>query len=72
MAAKDAERKASLEPTAEELDLSQDSAYRGERRRLEQRLETLRHADRLTLRGVRPDPVTEEERKALRALGYLD
>ena len=57
---------------AEELDLSQDSAYRGERRRLEQRLETLRHADRLTLRGVRPDPVTEEERKALRALGYLD
>jgi len=57
---------------AEENDLSGDPSHRTQRKQLEHRLERLRHADRLALGAPQPEPLTDQEREALRALGYLD
>ena len=57
---------------AEEHDLAGEPDRRTDRDRLEHRLERMRHADRLALGEQEPDPLTSEEREALRALGYRE
>ena len=57
---------------AEEHDLAGEPDHRTDRDRLEHRVERMRHADRLALGEQEPDPLTSEEREALRALGYRE